>query len=59
MCELVLAARQFLCRRLKAEISLSAIALAISVSGSIGLFFGVIPARQAARLDPIVALRSN
>ena len=44
---------------LKAEISLGAIALAISVSGGIGLFFGGIPARQAARLDPIVALRSN
>ncbi|MFB8787320.1 MAG: ABC transporter permease [Potamolinea sp.] len=44
---------------LQAEMSLSAIALAISVSGGIGLFFGVVPARQAAKLDPIVALRSS
>jgi putative ABC transport system permease protein len=43
---------------LKAPVSLGAIALAVSVSGGIGLFFGVVPARQAAKLDPIVALRS-
>lgn len=43
---------------LTATISPGAIALAVGVSGTIGLVFGVVPARQAARLDPIVALRS-
>ncbi|MDJ0704120.1 MAG: ABC transporter permease [Leptolyngbyaceae cyanobacterium MO_188.B28] len=42
----------------EAGVSIMAIALAVSVSGGIGLFFGVVPARQAAKLDPIVALRS-
>ena len=43
---------------LQAGVSISAITLAVGVSGGIGLFFGIFPARQAARLDPIVALRS-
>ncbi|MEB3274816.1 MAG: ABC transporter permease [Prochlorothrix sp.] len=41
------------------QISGTVILISISISGSIGLGFGVIPARQAAQLDPIVALRSH
>ncbi|MEN9565954.1 MAG: hypothetical protein RLZZ69_1150 [Cyanobacteriota bacterium] len=43
---------------LDAIVSWQAISLALSVSGAIGLIFGVIPARNAAQLDPIIALRS-
>lgn len=43
---------------LQASISPVAIALAVGVSGGIGLFFGVFPARRAAQLDPIIALRT-
>ncbi|MGC1309683.1 MAG: ABC transporter permease [Phormidesmis sp.] len=42
----------------EAGVSLVAVVVAVGVSGTIGLFFGVVPARQAAKLDPIVALRS-
>jgi putative ABC transport system permease protein len=34
------------------------IVVAVGVSGTVGLFFGVVPARRAAKLDPIVALRN-
>jgi putative ABC transport system permease protein len=43
---------------LETGISIPAVLLAVGVSGGIGLFFGVVPARRASQLDPIVALRS-
>ncbi|NET51292.1 MAG: FtsX-like permease family protein, partial [Merismopedia sp. SIO2A8] len=43
---------------LEPSVPIAVITLAVGVSGGIGLFFGVFPARQAAKLDPIVALHS-
>ncbi|HSY89923.1 MAG TPA: ABC transporter permease [Candidatus Binatus sp.] len=39
------------------SIKLWAVLAGLVVAGSVGVFFGVYPARKAARLDPIVALR--
>jgi putative ABC transport system permease protein len=44
---------------LKPEVTLWSVILAVGVSGGVGLFFGVFPARRAAQLDPIVALRTD
>jgi len=43
---------------LPAAIELSTVLGTVLLSGTIGLVFGVLPARRAAQLDPIVALRS-
>ena len=43
----------------KAVVSVNSIVLALAVSLGIGVFFGVYPARKAAALNPIDALRSE
>ena len=41
---------------LPAQVSTGAVIAAITVSSSVGLFFGLYPARRAAKQDPILAL---
>ena len=43
---------------LPASVGLNTILTTVMLSGSIGLIFGVLPAKRAAKLDPIIALRS-
>tara|TARA_Y100001968_G_scaffold321506_1_gene356051 strand:+ start:49284 stop:50513 length:1230 start_codon:yes stop_codon:yes gene_type:complete len=43
---------------LPAAIGTNIVLITVFLSGSIGLTFGVLPARRAASLDPIIALRS-
>ena len=41
------------------EMPLAAVIVGVGLSTAVGLFFGIYPARQASKLDPIVALRAD
>jgi putative ABC transport system permease protein len=42
-----------------APVTISAAVIAVGFSLAVGLFFGIYPARRAARLDPIEALHHD
>ena len=45
--------------RLPSSVPLWAVLLALIVSMTVGLFFGIYPAQRAAKLDPMMALRDE
>jgi putative ABC transport system permease protein len=44
---------------LPARVTLWSIAIALSLGAGVGILFGVYPARRAARLDPVAAMRAE
>jgi putative ABC transport system permease protein len=44
---------------LPARITWWSVAVALGLGGGIGVLFGVYPARRAARLDPVTAMRAE
>jgi len=59
MCGVIVAKLITLIIGFPTTVSLWSVLLGLGVAGATGIFFGVYPASQAAKLDPVVALRAE